>query len=329
MICVCCSGVTISKSSASISAASIGCLAQRRRARRARGPAAGSRRRGADRCPCCASSSSNSASMLGHVSATLLAEERARLASRPAASLASPAASRRRSAGGASARAPAPRARRAPRRAARASRASILPARTSSASESSRRMMPSALPRCCRLGIWKVLLSRMRFQSAIDAGQQLGRGDARSVPSALRHQPLADDEAQAAGERHAHLRLIAGREEIDQPVDGLGRARRVHRADAPGGPVSLAASAMRTVSVSRSSPTTMTSGILAQRALERRRERARVRAHLALADHAPSCAGARTRSGSSTVMMWCVVSRLRMSTMRRQRASSCRGRWAR
>ena len=36
---------------------------------------------------------------------------------------------------------------------------------------------------------------------------------------------------EAAGQRHAHLRLIAGREQIDDPIDGLGRARRVHRAE--------------------------------------------------------------------------------------------------
>ena len=79
-------------------------------------------------------------------------------------------------------------------------------------------------------------------------------------------------------------------------------------------PVSLAASAMRTVSVSRSSPTTMTSGSSRSDALS------------AVANDSvcvPTSRwliiaflrGCRNSTGSSTVMTWCVVSRLTMSTI--------------
>jgi len=54
---------------------------------------------------------------------------------------------------------------------ARAEERATRPARTRSESESSRRTIPNPLPRCWRLGIWKVLLSRMRLQSATEPGR--------------------------------------------------------------------------------------------------------------------------------------------------------------
>ena len=80
-------------------------------------------------------------------------------------------------------------------------------------------------------------------------------------------------------------------------------------------PVSLAASAMRTVSVSRSSPTTMTSGILAQRRLERARERRACACPTSRWLIIARLRGCRYSTGSSTVMTWWVVSRLMMSTI--------------
>ncbi len=90
-------------------------------------------------------------------------------------------------------------------------------------------------------------------------------------------------------------------------------------------PVSLAASAMRTVSVSRSSPTTMTSGSSRSEALS------------ALANDRvcePTSRwliiaflrGCTYSTGSSTVMTWWVVSRLMMSTIAAS-VWSCRGPW--
>ena len=51
----------------------------------------------------------------------------------------------------------------------------------------------------------------------------------RPSPSARWHEPLADDPAQGRGEHHPRLLLEVGREEVDDPVDGLGRVQGVER----------------------------------------------------------------------------------------------------
>ena len=55
----------------------------------------------------------------------------------------------------------------------------------------------------------------------------LERGDAAAVGA--REQPLADDAAEHAGEDRPYLRVLRGREELDEPADGLRCVERVHR----------------------------------------------------------------------------------------------------
>ena len=55
----------------------------------------------------------------------------------------------------------------------------------------------------------------------------LDRSDAAAAET--RQQPLADDAAEDAGEDGADLLLLAGREELDHPADGLGCVDRVQR----------------------------------------------------------------------------------------------------
>ena len=51
----------------------------------------------------------------------------------------------------------------------------------------------------------------------------------RPSAGALLDEPLAHDAAQRPGERHAHLPLLVRREEVDDPVDRVGRADGVQR----------------------------------------------------------------------------------------------------
>ena len=74
-------------------------------------------------------------------------------------------------------------------------------------------------------------------------------------------------------------------------------------------PVSLAARAMRTVSVSRSSPTTMTSGSSRSDAFSAAAKE-RVCVHTSRWLTSAFLRGCTYSTGSSTVMMWCVVSLL-------------------
>ena len=101
--------------------------------------------------------------------------------------------------------------------------------RTSSRMLVSMPTMPSAPPDRMALSIWWILDSLIMFrmapvylhdlegrhQAAADGGDQL----------------LGNDGPQQHGELDPYLLLLAGREHIDDPVDGVGGTRRVQRGD--------------------------------------------------------------------------------------------------
>ncbi len=145
--------------------------------------------------------------------------------------------------------------------------------------------MPKPLPRCCRLGIWNVLASRMRLQRAMLPGRS-STAATTPVPSAARHQALADDEVKAAGHGHAHLRLVAGREQVDDAIDGLGRAGRVHGAQHEVSRLARRERHAHGLGIAQLADDDDV-GILAKAGLERVGERLGVRAHLPLAHHGP------------------------------------------
>ena len=229
------------------------------------------------------------------ISAALLSEELSGLAQQAPGVLLAAAATRRRPPGGG--RLPASTASSSSGSSATASAASrvIRPACTRSPSDSSRRRMPKPLPRCCRLGIWNVLLSRMRLQSAMRPGQQLDRGD-HPAPVGGRQQALADDEVQPARERHAHLLLVGRREEVDEAVDRLGRARRVHRAEHEVARLARGERHAHRLGVAQLADDDDVR-VLAQRRLERARRTTSCACPPRAGSSSPSCAGARTRPG--------------------------------
>ena len=142
--------------------------------------------------------------------------------------------------------------------------------------------MPSALAALLERGNLERLVVADEVAQRHRARQHLGRGhQARAVRA--RHQPLADDEPQAAGERHAAPAADppGGKRSMSRSM--VFAALGVFMVLMTRWPVSLAASAMRTVSVSRSSPTTMTSGSSRRLPLSALAKRPGVRAHLALA----------------------------------------------
>ena len=89
--------------------------------------------------------------------------------------------------------------------------------------------MPTAWPVCMLDGIWWILFSRIRLRTA---GVPMRISNAAMRPPArLLQQRLRDHGLDRLGKHRPDLPLLRGREDVDDAVDGLGRARGVQRAE--------------------------------------------------------------------------------------------------
>ena len=155
--------------------------------------------------------------------------------------------------------------------------------------------IPCACPDCIRLGIWKVLFSRIIEASAADPIEDLVRRDA-PLAVGRPEELLGDDPHQALGEHAAHLRLLVGGEGVDDAVDRRGRAVRVDGGeDEDAEARELERQLHGLVGPELADEDHVR--VLAPGAADRVRVGRRVRADLAVRDAAPSATGARTRPG--------------------------------
>ena len=79
-------------------------------------------------------------------------------------------------------------------------------------------------------GIWWVFAFADEVRDRHVDDQDLERGDAARLVDAL-EEVLRDDAFERFGQRRADLVLLAGRENVDDTIDRLRRARRVERAE--------------------------------------------------------------------------------------------------
>ena len=89
--------------------------------------------------------------------------------------------------------------------------------------------MPCARPTCIIDGIWNVFASRIRFADRAVDQQHFERRDAAAADLAA--QVLRDHALQRLRQHDADLRLLIGRELIDDAIDRRRRGRGVQRAE--------------------------------------------------------------------------------------------------
>ena len=92
----------------------------------------------------------------------------------------------------------------------------------------SSRSIPSFVPVCIRVGIWKVFFSRMSDATAM-VPKRISTAGQPPLAVGPPHQPLGHDAAQRLGQHGADLGLLLVGEGVDDPVDGLRRAGGVQR----------------------------------------------------------------------------------------------------
>jgi hypothetical protein len=109
---------------------------------------------------------------------------------------------------------------------------------------------------------------------------------ARPAPGLPRHQRLRHDPLEHEGELRAHLRLLRGREHVDDARDRLGRRVGVQRRERQVARLGDGQRGLDGLQVAHLAHQQHV-GVLAERVLERAREALRVGADLALVDDAP------------------------------------------